>query len=330
MGKSAPKAPDPGETAAAQGAWNSFTAQQQQVMNQTGQVTPWGSLEYKQTGTKTIIDPNGKPIQVPVSTAYTTLSPTQQAIFDKSQQAQTNLADISVQQTDKLGELLNNPFEFNNSDAEQWAYDLASPRILQQQGKNEATLRSQLIASGIRPGSAQWDSEMSRLTNANTDQLNQLALTGRSQAFGEALQTRNQALNEPIALASGTQIQSPNASFTQTPQSQIGGVDYTGLVNNQYNAQMQQYNSQMGALGGLFGLGAKAIFSDRRLKKDIISMGEKNGLPWYGFRYIWESSTSPLRHGLMAQDMLKLRPETVVMDESGYMAVDYDLALGGA
>lgn len=331
MGKSAPKAPDPNKTAAAQGAWNSFTAQQQQAMNMVGQNSPWGSLNYTQTGTQTVIDPNGKPVKVPMYTANTTLSSAQQAIFDQTQKSEQNLANIAVQQTGKLGELLNNPFEFNNSDAEQWAYDLASPRILQQQQKNQASLEADLLARSIRPGSKQWDSEMTRLTNANTDQLNQLALTGRSQAFGEALQTRNQALNEPIALASGTQIQNPNSTFAQTPQAQIGGVDYTGLVNNQYNAQMQQYNSQMGALGGLFGLAGKAIFkSDRRLKKDIIPMGEKNGLPWYGFRYIWESSISPLRQGLMAQDMLKLRPEAVVMDSSGYMAVDYDLALGGA
>src|SRR5690606_17289643 len=50
LGKRAPKAPDPWETAAAQGAWNSFTAQQQQAMNMVGQNTPWGSLDYQQTG----------------------------------------------------------------------------------------------------------------------------------------------------------------------------------------------------------------------------------------------------------------------------------------
>lgn len=330
MGKSAPKAPDPNKTAAAQGQWNSFTAQQQQAMNMIGQNSPWGSLNYTQSGTQTIIDPNGKPVKVPMYTANTNLSKEQQAIFDQTQAADLNLATIANEQSGKIGDLLNNPFEFNNSDAEQWAYDLASPRILQQQQTNQKALEAQLTAKGIRPGSDNWDSEMRRLTNANSDQLNQLALTGRGQAFSEALATRNQPLNEIIGLTSGTQIQNPNSTFAQTPQAQVGGVDYTGLVNNQYNAQMQQYNSQMGALGGLFGLGAKAIFSDRRLKKDIISMGERNGLPWYGFRYLWEDSISPLRQGLMAQDMLKLCPEAVVMDESGYMAVDYDLALGGA
>lgn len=331
MGKKQPSAPDPGKTAAAQGAWNSFTAQQQQAMNMIGQNSPWGRLEYDQTGTQTIIDPNGKPVQVPMYTANTTLSPEQQAIFDQTQQSELNLADIAVQQTDKLGSLLNDPFEFKNSDAEQWAYDLASPRILQQQGKNESALRSQLVASGVRPGTAQWDSEMSRLTNANSDQLNQLTLSGRAQAFGEALQTRNQALNEPIALASGTQIQNPNSTFAQSPQSQVGGVDYTGLVNQKYQADMQSYQAGM---GGLFGLGAgllKALpFSDRRLKKDIIELGERKGLPWYGFRYIWETSSSPLRHGFMAQDALAVVPQYVYEDPSGFYRIDQESILEGA
>lgn len=297
-----------------------------------GQNSPWGSLTYNQTGTQTIIDPNGKPVQVPMYTANTKLTPQQQAIFDQTQVSEKNLADIAVQQTGKLGELLNNPFEFNNSDAEQWAYDLASPRILQQQGKNEATLRSQLIASGIRPGSAQWDSEMSRLTNANTDQLNQLALTGRSQAFGEALQTRNQALNEPIALASGTQIQNPNATFAQTPQSQVAGVDYAGIVNNGYNQQMQQYNAGIGALGGLFGTAITAGFkySDVRLKKDIVPMGERSGMPWYGFRYIWEDKSSPLHYGFMAHEVQKSMPQAVEVDNDGFLMVNYSMALEAA
>ncbi len=50
MGKSQPSPPDPMQTASAQGQWNSFTAQQQQAMNMVGQNSPWGSLEYNQTG----------------------------------------------------------------------------------------------------------------------------------------------------------------------------------------------------------------------------------------------------------------------------------------
>lgn len=317
MGKKTPKAPDPAATAAAQGQWNSFTAQQQQAMNMTNQNSPWGSLTYDQTGSQTIIDPNGRPVEVPRYTANTTLTPQQQSIYDQSQDAELNLATIANEQSGRVGEILNNPFEFNNSDAEQWSYDLASPRILQQQGKNESALRSQLIASGIRPGTANWDSEMARLTNANSDQLNQLALTGRGQAFSEALAERNQPLNEIIGLMSGSQIQNPNSTFAQTPQSQVAGVDYSGLVQNKFNAETQAYNAKTGALGGLFGAGL-SLFSDARLKTNVVRIGATDaGQPIYSYKYIWGS---PTHIGVMAQESPE---EAVSMHESGFMMVDY-------
>src|SRR5690606_18761071 len=320
MGKSAPKAPSPSETAAAQGAWNSFTAQQQQQMNMVNQNTPWGSLDYQQTGTTWITDPNGKRVEVPTYTANTTLSPEQQAIFDASQAAQGNLANIAKDQSAWLGDYLNSPFEFNNQSAENWAYDLASQRILPQQEQNRKDLENRLINSGIRPSTAAYNTEMARLTNANTDQLNQLALTGRSQAFQEQLAQRNQPLNEIIGLMSGTQVQSPNSTFAQTPQSQVAGVDYSGLVNQKYQADMSRYNSQMGALGGLFGAGL-SLFSDRRLKEDVERIGKTDsGVPVYKFKYIG----SPVTHiGYMAQDLLELQPEAVSQDADGYYRVDY-------
>lgn len=317
-----PKAPDPAQTAAVQGQWNSFTAQQQQAMNMTNQNTPWGSLDYTQTGTQTIIDPNGNPVQVPRYTANTTLSQGQQAIFDQTQGAELNLATIANEQTGKLGELLNDPFQYTNRDAETWAYDLASQRILPQQEQNRKQLENQLVNSGIRRGTAAWDTEMARLTNANTDQLNQLALQGRFQGFNEALTMRNQQFNEPLALASGTQVQAPGSTFAATPQSQVGGVDYSGLVQNKYNAEMQAYNAKMGALGGLFGAGLSMFkFSDKRLKENIERVGETDdGLPIYTYNYKGQDQTEM---GVMAQDVEKKNPNAVVRHESGYRMVDY-------
>lgn len=317
MGKKQPSAPDPAKTAAAQGQWNSFTAQQQQAMNMTNQNSPWGSLTYDQTGTQTIIDPNGKPVNVPRYTANTKLTPEQQAIYNQTQAADLNLATIANEQSGKVGELLNNPFSFSNNDASNWAYDLASQRILPQQQKNQAALESQLVNSGIRRGTAAWDSEMSRLTNANTDQLNQLALTGRGQAFSEQLATRNQPLNEIIGLTSGTQIQNPNSTFAQTPQSQVAGVDYSGLVQNKYNSEMNAYNARTGALGGLFGAGL-SLFSDARLKTNVVRIGSTDaGQPIYSYQYIWGG---PTHIGVMAQESPQ---DAVSMHESGFMMVDY-------
>ena len=318
MGKRAPKAPDPWETAAAQGAWNSFTAQQQQAMNMIGQNTPWGTLDYQQTGSTWITDPTGKRIEVPTYTANVNLSPEQQAIFERTQAAEGNLAQIAQDQSEWLGDYLKEPFEFTNRDAEEWAWDLAAPRILQQQQQNEQALRTRLINSGLRPGTAAWDAEMTRLTNANTDQLNQLALTGRQMAFNEALAKRNQPLNEIIGLMSGTQVQNPNATFAPTPQVGVGGVDYTGLVNQKYQADMANYRAGM---GGLFGLGSALIgalpFSDRRLKTDIRRVGMTDGgVPVYTYRYKGDST---VHMGVMAQDV----PEARVKDPSGFFRVDY-------
>lgn len=251
-----PKAPDPVETAQAQAGMNRDTAITQQQLNMTDQYNPWGSVTYEQTGTTGFVDSQGNWVETPQYAQTTELTPEQQAIFDQTQGAQTNLAGLANEQSAFLRDYLNEPFEFSNTDAEQWAYDLASPRILEQQGQNDATLRATLANKGIREGSAAWDAEMARMTNANTDQLNQLALTGRGQAFSEAMATRNAPINEISALLSGSQIANPAQMSGATPQTGVGGVDYTGLVNQQYQADVA--NSQNMA-GGLFGLASAGI-----------------------------------------------------------------------
>lgn len=335
MGKqSAPEAPDPVATANAQGAWNTFTAQQQQAMNMVGQNTPWGSLEYNQTGTTTITDPSGKQITVPQFTATQTLSPTQQAIFDQTQQAQGNLAGLASDQSAKLRDLLNTPFEFNNDDAANWAYDLASQRILPQQADARAALDRQLVNRGIRPGTDAYNREMTRMDQANTDQLNQLALTGRSQAFQEAAYQRSNPINEISALLSGSQVTQPGQTFTGTPQTQVGGVDYSGLVQQNYQNELNQYNSQMGGLFGLGGTiggallngigkagGMAAFFSDRRLKSDIKCIGTTaHGLPLYEYTIFGRRD-----HGVMADEVERVMPEAVMTHSSGFKMVDYGM-----
>lgn len=326
MGKSTPKAPDPAETAAAQGQWNSFTAQQTQAMNMVNQNSPWGSLTNTVTGTQTIIDPNGKPIQVPQYTQNVTLSPTQQAIFDKGQETELSLANIANEQVGKVGEILDTPFEFNNQSAADWAYDLGASRLDPRFAQEEEALRTRLANQGIRQGTPAYDSAMRSLSEGKNDAYNQLMLTGRSQAFNEALTTRNQPLNEIIGLMSGTQIQNPTSTFAQAPQVGVGGVDYTGLVNQKYQADMNAYQAKM---GGLFGLGASLIkaipWSDRRLKTDIKRVGKlDNGLGVYSYRL---KGDSHYQIGVMAQEVAEIHPDAIVNDPSGFMRVNYERAV---
>lgn len=312
---STPSPPDPQETAAAQAGMNRDTATTQQLLNMTNQVGPNGSLTYNQTGSNSFVGADGKTVNIPQFTATTTLSPEQQAIKTQSDKAGLNLSTLAAEQSGKLQQYLNDPFTFNNDDATQWAYDLASPRILQQQQQNEDQLRTTLANKGIKEGSAAYNAEMSRLTNANSDQLNQLALNGRQQAYTEALQNRNQPINEITALMSGGQVSMPQ--FQNTPQTGVAGVDYTGLVNQKYQADLAQSQASM---GGLFGLGSALIgalpFSDRRLKTEIKLVGKLfNGVSVYSYRL----KGGPVQIGVMADEV----PEAAVMDGDGFYHVDY-------
>lgn len=255
----APKAPDPVQTAQAQAGVNLSTAVTQQNLNMVDQVNPWGTVDYSQNGSTRFKDSFGNWVEVPTFTQTTTFTPEQQAIFDKTQGAQTNMAGIAEEQSARVRDALSDPFQFTNQDAADWAFDMGSSRILPQQQRNEAALRSRLVNSGVRPGTAAWDAEMSRLTNANTDQWNQLALTGRSQAFAENLATRNQPLNELSALLSGSQVSNPAQMSGPAPQVGVGGVDYAGMVQDNYQAKLASHNALMGGLFGLAGKGMSFI-----------------------------------------------------------------------
>ncbi len=322
MGKSAPKAPDPKETATAQAAANRSTAITQQNLNMVNQNNPWGSVNYDQTGTRKHFDEmSGKWVETPTFTQTTTLSPEQQAIFNQTQAAQGNLAGIAEDQSAKIRDLLNTPFEFNNQDAANWAYDLGSQRLDPRFAQDEDKLRTTLKNKGIQEGTDAWNNEMSRMTQAKNDAYNQLMLTGRSQAFGEALAQRNQPLNEIIGLMSGSQIQNPAQMSGPSPQTSVDGVNYAQLVNQKYQADMAGYQSKMGAMGGLFGLGANLLFSDRRLKKDIERVGKTDGgTPIYTYKY---KAGGPTQMGVMAQDVEKKQPEAVAKHSSGFRMVDY-------
>ena len=76
-----------------------------------------------------------------------------------------------------------------------------------------------------------------------------------------------------------------------------------------------------GGLGDIISIGASlmGMFSDRRLKTDIIHIGtHSSGLPLYSFDYVWgEPST-----GVMADEVLAVMPEAISY-EHGYMKVNY-------
>jgi hypothetical protein len=101
------------------------------------------------------------------------------------------------------------------------------------------------------------------------------------------------------------------------------------ILNSQ--TQMAGYGAQEAAgygqaVGTVAALGLR--YSDHRLKKDIVFVGvdPNTGYKLYEFEYIKGPEGKRYR-GVMADEILEVKPEAVITMDSGYYAVDYD-ALG--
>nr|WP_252980241.1 tail fiber domain-containing protein [Delftia acidovorans] len=111
------------------------------------------------------------------------------------------------------------------------------------------------------------------------------------------------------------------------------GSNATSMWGAQANhhANMQSNESMGGLLGGLGGMAAGmaklGVFSDRRLKSDVqrIGVDERTGLPLYEFAYTAEPGRRYV--SVMADEVQERFPDAILLDESGFMRVDYD-ALG--
>lgn len=98
------------------------------------------------------------------------------------------------------------------------------------------------------------------------------------------------------------------------------GLQAGGLVANAGQRSTGGGPSTAGAIASTVG-GLASIFSDRRLKRDIVKIGEEaDGLGIYEFRYL----TSVKRVvGYMADEIAKLRPQALGPKISGYATVNY-------
>lgn len=336
---SPPQAPDPVATAAAQGNMNQNTATTQQLLNMTNQVTPDGSLTYTQSGNNTFTGADGKSYTVPQFTATQSLSPTGQKLYDLGNTSKVNLANAGVTASKKIGDILGTNVNLSNDAVEARLMDLGTKRLQPQFARDDASLRANLINSGLRPGSDAWNTEMTRQSQSKNDALDQLLLSGHQTSVNDILTERNQPLNEISALMSGSQVGQP--SYTNTPQTNVAGTDYAGMVQANYNAANDQYKTQVGQqnamMGGLFGLagtGAAAgmkyapqiasaamMFSDRRLKSDVVRIGTAaHGLPLYEYTIFGER-----QRGVMADEVEKVMPEAVAMHPSGFRMVNYTM-----
>lgn len=209
--------------------------------------------------------------------------------------------------------------QFNNQAQDQnFSQGLGNAELYNNGGQMD--LSQQLAALGFN-NQAQSQSFNEQLANGG------LTNNARQQQIQEATYLRNLPLNDIAALlGTGGGVQNPE--FQQFAQVGVAAPDYQGAAYNTYNAQYQQYQAQQqarsSAMGSIFGLAgslAPLAISDRRLKHNLVRIGTlANGLATFAFSYIGEKAR---QFGVMAQDVLAVRPDAVVTLSSGHLAVDY-------
>ncbi len=249
---SAPPAPDPVATANAQSAANKSSAVAQYGLNATNQNTPSGSLSYSQNGTWA----DG----TPRFTATTSLSPTEQNIFNTTEGTKQNLADIGKSQSGKIGALLDTPFDLNkatNDKVTGFQNEFLNPMWDRQQQNLEASN----IAKGIRPGSAAYTLSNRDFSDQRQRGYDQAYLDTYKTAAGNAITQRQEPINEITALMSGSQVSNP--SFQNTPSPGVAPTDVIGAQQQSLNQQNVGYNAQVAnnsaLMSGLFGLGGAGL-----------------------------------------------------------------------
>lgn len=246
-GGKAPAPPNPGLVAGAGAAANKGTAVTQQNLNAVSQVTPMGSLTYSQDGTWS----DG----TPKYTATTSLSPTEQGIYDKG-------ATLRGNQIGAVTDAYKNPFDLNSATSNQQA-DIARKLLDPTWNTRQDQLQTQLANQGISQGSEAYTNAMRDFGMQRDNSYNSMLLQGRGQAVNEALTQRNQPLQEAGGLIGLAQGAYTNPNLINTPQAQVAPVDVAGIYNSNYQGQVAQYQAdqskQAAMLGGLAGLGGTAL-----------------------------------------------------------------------
>lgn len=202
-------------------------------------------------------------------------------------------------------------------------YSLMEPNFKQESDRMMANLQ----ARGIPVGSEAFNETYAQQQASVGDTLSRLSQDAnigagqeQSRQFGLDQAARSSSISELVA-AMGGGYSAPSAA----PSGNAPSVNYTGAVNNAYQADManhqnnqaQQQNTAQ-TVGQIASIAAK---SDRRLKRDIVKVGKNGPFNVYQYRYLWDAAGT-MRYGYMAQEILLMVPSAVIK-LGEFMSVDY-------
>jgi len=264
---SAPAAPDYRAAAQETAQGNLDAARVATAANRVNQVTPYGNLNYTQSGT----DPYGNPTW----TATTSLSDVGQQLLNNQNQTSLGLGGTinaalgQVQST--MGQAFNPNLPSTGMNPGQSYQDAYMQRLAPQLEQSRESNIAQLANQGIAPGTKAYENAMRQQAMREND----LLLGATTQGFGVGSQANQQAFNQEMtkynmplntlsALRSGSQVQNPTF-VNSAQQATTGGADILGATQMGYNAQMGDFNAKQAAQqnlnSGLMGLGGAAMMA---------------------------------------------------------------------
>ena len=147
----------------------------------------------------------------------------------------------------------------------------------------------------------------------------QQSLAFASQQFQEQLKRRAEDNRFRLFAAGNPNYGSPSSFGATLANERFATASRTSNMDTNEGLNFAGIGQFAGGVGGLM-QGAK-LFSDRRLKRDILHIGALlSGIPVYAFRYI---GFEDWHIGCLADEVVKVFPEAVFEHESGFLVVDY-------
>ena len=223
-------------------------AQTATAANRVNQQTPFGSLNYAQTG----IDANGNPIY----SANQTFSP----------EVAGTMSNISNQINRNIGQGFNPQLPSYGINPNEAYSDAILRRLEPVQQRQQEALNARLANQGIMQGSEAYKNAMTDFGQRQNDQLTsaivggmQTGLQANQQAFNQALGQYNLPLNQ---LGAYRQATAPTYVNPYT-QAAVAGPDILGAYTSGEAARIAEMdaeaNRQAALTGGLFRIGSSAL-----------------------------------------------------------------------
>lgn len=364
---STPDAPDYFGLAEQQGQQNQWTSLFNSVLANPNLSTPYGSFSYS-LGTPdwygTGTGPGGTPpdggsggssggdggagkfqdgssyegpggIYLPKPTATFTLSPEQQALFDKNQSNSQGLLDLQGDAVGRYNDIMNMSPDASRQRVEDAMYGKQTRYLTPQIEQRQQALDSQLANEGVFRGAEIFGNEQNRFA----DQRDEAYADARDRAIllggQEESRIQNQA-NANLALPFQMyKYMYPFQGVGANAGAAAAPPDIYGAGQNAYSAALNAANANNAASsnmwGDLFGtaasLGSAYLMSgsDARRKRDFRHVATlPNGVKWYSFN--WRDGTPGC--GVKAQEVAMIVPSAVVEGPDGYLLVDYS-RIGG-